>query len=149
MPIPWNKFNKVLANFSEENFKEELVWHKKLSGLSRYGEGDSFKTQAYTVFCLVDWNFYRRWPINKPDADGLQDEQHCSVYIHKKELERVGLLTPNGNAELDPGLDTFEINGVKYLPAGDTEVAQSLATPQFFLLILRRAPVLSGQESRP
>jgi len=149
MPIPWKTYDEVLEKFSTENFKETLIWEKKISGISRYGEGSPIRRQSYEVNCLVDWNFYRRWPINKPDNDGLQDEQHCSVYIHRSELQRLGLLTPEGNPDLDPGLDLFKIDGVKYVSAGDTTVAQSLSSPQFCLLILRRAPILTGQKSRP
>ena len=149
MQVPWQQYEKAIADFSRENFKEELTWRKKVSGLSRYGEGDTFKTQDYKVNCLVDWNFYRRWPINTFDEDGLQDKQHCSVYIHKDELARVGLLTPEGNADINPALDSFIINGVGYVPAGDTEVGQTDTHSMMVLLILKRGPVKTGKNSRP
>jgi len=149
MTVPWAKFNKILKDFSEENFNEVLVWKKKIGGISRYGEGDSFQTKSYSVPCLVDYNYYARWPADKTYSTGTVDREDCAVYMHKDKLTELGLLNQAGNANIEIGNDQFEINGVKYLAGGDTDVAQTSGSPQLFLLILKRAPGLSGKESRP
>lgn len=138
--IDWDKYKATLDDFLQTAGTGVVVWNKTTSFIDRYGEdpGSSKKYETIIMNGLIQFNFFRTWPISDVKDSGVIDNENVVVFFHKDYLNRNGWLNSDGNLDHDPALDTFIIQGVIYKDKGNTPVAQAGSDPALFLLILQR-----------
>jgi len=145
----WDKYKKAINAFSNTVSNEDIQWHRLISNVDRFGEGESEQTEIIPLKSLVAYNTFRTWPVDSRTPSGTIDKEYCHLYLNLAYLQENNWLTVNKQFDFNPGLDRFWLNGLEYKPAGDTGTSQANVDPLFQILILEREEYATGKDTRP
>jgi len=143
----WTAFETALFNFSQQTAEQVVTWKKLTKSLSRYGEDDSTGYASRSLKCLVAYNTFRVWPMNKETEAGTLDNEQCYLFINNQYLTSQGWIT-NGVMNIDPVRDLFIVNGIQHRLSGDTPSSQNKTSPLYTILVLKRDNVQTGANAR-
>ena len=122
----WIEYINVINEFASDASQESIIWKRSRGGLDRYQEDNpTERFDTITLKGLVLYNVFRTWPIDRDSETGMLDNQNCMVFLTNKVLNDLGYLNANGYFNFNHAADEFEIAGIKYRPAGDTQAAQA------------------------
>lgn len=142
----WDMHNNAINDWQEDAFQEDIILHRMVTTLSLHGEDNNIVPEDIPLKGLVQYNVFRSWPIDQATDTGEIDKQSCMVFLNKKWLRDQGLNNTDDELEYDPAVDRFSIKGTKYMPAGDSDIAQSHDNPLLFFIILKREEVNTGSQ---
>lgn len=140
----WAEYRDIIDE-AHSDFNQQVIklW-KKDPGIDRYQENDVTYTDT-DLLCLIQYNIFRTWPMAKDTPSGILDEESIAIYLNITYLNSISMLTADGNLKFDPGVDYFELQGLRYRSAGETPVAQAKNQPLMLLLILKRIPINTAE----
>lgn len=145
----WQEYQDLIGiDAADTFFQDEIIWKKAVPFLDEHGEdeiGEDF--DDITLKCLVDYNDFRTWPITRNTGTGEIDKQTAVVLFTLKSLEDLNLLNSNGNFDYDADEDRFELDGILYKSAGDTNTAQAQDGPLLFQLVLEREITSTSEDN--
>ena len=142
--VNWKRYKNVIDWFATQANQVNVIWHRFIPYLDRYGENLDEKFEDVELPVLVKYNYFRDWPIAKNTETGQIDSESCELYLNKQQLANLGYLNSHGYFNFNPEMDRFTLNGIKYRAQGDTEAAQGGPHELFQLVILQRVPEDSG-----
>lgn len=135
----WNDYKALMRDAHDTFSQRVMIWRKLNSTLDRYGEdNDDNGYIDVELKVLLNANYMRSWPITYQTETGGLDRQSIQVLINKDYLRELGYINGGNYFEYDPVLDVFMIDGLKYVPFGDTGAAQMQDDDVFITLILKR-----------
>lgn len=126
----------------------ELTWKRVVANVDRYGEGEVEQFEEIPLKAIVAFNDFRNWPINVSTSSGVIDQENLYVLLNMDYLEELGYVSPEENFSFDPVLDSFKFHGITYYPQGDTPVAQIYDKAGYYMVILSRKPIKTGDDAR-
>lgn len=147
-PATWDKYIKVIDNFSDSVSNQKIIWKHMVSNVDRWQEGMVKEFIDIEMVVLVAYNTFRTWPVDIRTDTGIIDKEYCHLYLNMKYLRANGWLTKGDVFKFNPDYDRFIINGELYKPAGDTGTAQANVAPVFQILILEREETKTGAPAR-
>jgi len=136
-PIEWATFSDTLDAFNLEVGTQQVGWSHITVNLPRYGEGEAPTTEQRNIYCIVSYNAFRVWPIEKETSAGSLDKEYCHLLLNNNYLASEGWLNNQKFFEYDPR-DTFTVNGKEHEVAGITPVSQDKGDPLYTILVLKR-----------
>lgn len=148
----WEEYKKSINDIHNDFNQTPIIWRRKLSNFNRFGEDPSGDGGQYTdvnLSVLILSNYFRTWPINKPELTGEDDKQNLTIILNYKYLRDLGYTTQQGYFNFNPGLDRFIIKGRVYKPFGDTDVAYANNEPLLFYITCERDANMSGEPINP
>lgn len=138
-PEEWADYELTINDFSQEAFNQDMTWLRCVRALSKDGSDDSPMYTEVNLKCLVQYNFFRSWPINLNTTTGQVDGESAMVLLNNKYLNDNGYLNEHGQFKMRPSLDKFIINGLRYVNKGDSQASQTNSSnPLLHFLILLR-----------
>lgn len=147
MPDFWGKFNGVMNGLAFNLFfQQEITWHRLIEGIDYHGENRAPEYQEIQLKCLVGYNDFRTWPMDRVNESGSIDMQNMYIILNKKYLEEEGYINDNGYFNFSSQKDFFSLKGIYYEDSGDTEVSQSADDNLFFYIILKRKEYETGEK---
>lgn len=139
--VNWDKYKRAVNQFADQADQAELLWERSLGSIDRYMEDHSTERfEKITLEVLVQYNYFRSWPITKNTETGSLDNESILVYLNKDRLNTLGYLNAEGYFDFDPDADRFTIEGKRYKAQGDTSVSQAGDIPLHTIIILQREP---------
>ena len=142
-PSTWDTYKGVINEFHEDANQQEVIWRRITSNRSRYQEGTN-TTEDITILALVQYNYFRSWPINRVKEAGELDQESMMLFLNVQYLRDQGHMTADDQFNFNPSEDRFIIEGVVYKPTGDTKVAQASDDPLMLTIILKREETSTG-----
>lgn len=134
----WDAYENILNEWQEDAFQQIITWRKSVVILSKHGEDNNERFEDKELRGLIQYNYFRAWPINQPSDSGELDKESCLLYLNIKHLRDNGYTNNFNQFKFDPAMDRFVINGVTYKAFGDSQVAQAHNKPLFVYIILKR-----------
>jgi len=142
----WNKYKNAINGLAQALFhQEKLIWMRLIENMDVNAEGINKVFEPIELNCLVGYNDFRVWPMDKETASGAIDTQNMYIILNKKYLSDLGYLNEHEYFAFKPGKDYFILRGINYQDSGDTDVAQAAEEPLLFFLILKRMESLTGE----
>lgn len=141
----WQAYKDVINEFHEDAFQHNMTWKKLVTNLNFHGEDGADRFEDHDLKCLVSYNYFRSWPMNKAEKTGEIDQESVLVYINLKYLDSFGFLNEHNQFEFDPVNDRFILQGLWYKTSGDAQVAQAGVDPLLHFLILKREEIQSHE----
>jgi len=151
----WDRYAKIINNIHDDFNQETILWKRSKVGIDtnepvqRFNEQEQNDTTDYTYIALavlLDYNYFRKWPLTKETEVGELDNQNMAMIINRKYLSDAGYLTSEGYFDFQPDRDYFIHRGIKYKAEGDTLVSQAKDNPLLFQIVLHRKGLLTGEE---
>ena len=142
----WDRYTNIINSFHDDANKQIVIWEKMLSARTRLSN-DVIRSNV-TLEGLIQYNFFRNWPINKAEVAGEVDKQSLLLYLNLEYLRGLDLLNDNNQFIFDPVYDRFTIEGVRYKAMGDSKAAQAKDKTLLFFIILQREEVLTQDAPR-
>lgn len=137
----WDTYAGILDEWQEDAFQQDIIWRKSVVVLSKHGEDNNVRFIDKELKGLIQYNYFRAWPINQPTDSGELDKESCLLYLNIKYLKSMGYTNSYDQFQFEPTMDRFIINGVTYKAFGDSQVAQAHNKPLFIYIILKREEV--------
>ena len=142
----WQRYEDIMNEWQEDAFQEIITWRKSIVRLSTHGEDNNERFEDKELRGLIQYNYFRAWPINTPSDSGELDKESCLLYLNIKYLRDNNYTNSNDQFAFNPTMDRFLIRGVVYKAFGDSHVAQAYNKPLFAYIILKREEVETGKE---
>lgn len=144
-PAIWDLYKSIIDEFHEDANQEPITWRKYVNVLDRYGEDKDPKNyQDISLLGLVQYNYFRSWPINKTTISGKIDKESVLVYFNTQYLIDAGHTNGQQLLAFTPGKDLFIIRGLIYKDFGESQVAQANNRNLLQFLILKREEIDTG-----
>lgn len=143
-PEDWQMHIDAINNWHNDAFQEDIIWHKNIVNRNYHGEDYGYNYDDITLKGLVNYNFFRTWPIDQMTDTGEIDKQSCVLMMNLKYLESRGFLNENQQFDFNPGDDKFTINGVLHVASGDSHISQAFNDPLMCFIILKREEIETG-----
>lgn len=140
----WAAYKQVIDNFHDDAFQDDIVWKRQVTTRDPNGETSNERFVSVNLKGLVQYNYFRSWPMNQQTPSGELDKESVLVYLNNQYLEDEGHLDLNKQFEFDPGVDRFVLRGRVYKALGDSHAAQAKNTPLLTFLILKREETSTG-----
>lgn len=141
----WTPFNNAINNLAFELFfQETLIWNRLVENVDFHGENESPEYEQVTLKCLVGYNDFRTWPMDRVNESGSIDMQNLYIILNKQYLRDLGYLNDNDYFSFNSQNDYFILRGIHYEDSGDTDVSQAGDIPLLFFLILKRREYETG-----
>lgn len=136
----WDEYKELLGiNFAADFAQKLITWRRFTPDIDRFSEDDSARTfTEVPLLGLLHSNVVRSWPIDQNTETGTVDRQSFQVFFPKQYLEVNGYLNSNGLFSYQPDNDKFVIDGLVYLPQGDTPTSQMTSDDLYVTVILGR-----------
>lgn len=141
----WDRYIAVINEWQEDAFQQEITWLRNITRQNQFGEDSNMRFESVTLKGLIHYNNFRTWPINLYTDTGELDKQSVMVFFNIAYLNELGYADENGVLKFDPGLDRFEINGIIYTNAGESQVSQAKDKPLLCFIILKREETPTGK----
>lgn len=141
----WDMHKNAINDWHEDAFQEDITWLRNYINRDYHGEDSNHKFDTVNLKGLVTYNFFRSWPIDMATDTGEIDKQSCMAIFNIKWLGDNGYLNQDQQLDINQGDDKFILNGVTYVPSGDSHISQAYDNPLLFFLILKREEVPTGQ----
>lgn len=133
-----------------DSAKKTVIWRRFVYGVDRYMEdGENDNKQDIPLNVLLNYNYFRTWPITYTTESGELDRQSVQVLINKTYLNTLGYITPDGNFDFNPDKDTFFIDGKPHRVMGDSAAAQASDTDLLVTFIVKREELATGDPYSP
>ena len=147
--LNWTSYQNLIGNDAFDTFfQKDLIWKRANPFLDSNGEDEIGRTFTdITLKCLVDYNDFRTWPINRNSETGELDKQTMVILFSIKYLEGLGYMNANGNLDYSVGEDRFTLDGILYKSMGDTNTAQAQDIPLLAQLVLEREVTDTSDDS--
>jgi len=145
-PIPWADYKEIIDCFHTEANQETIIWRRYDNIIDRYGEDPLEVFTDIDILALVQYNYFRTWPIDKANVAGMVDKESCTVFFNTQYLIDEGHTNANDLLDFDPGQDFFLINGLRYKVFGETETAQANDKTLLQIIILKREETPTGSD---
>lgn len=142
----WDRYKDIINEFHDDAFQQSITLLRKVTIDDPHGEDTNIRDQELKLLCLVQYNYFRSWPINDVKPSGEHDKESCLVYFNLDFLEKNGLLDGNGNLQFNPAMDRFILEGVTYKAFGDSKAAQAKDQNLFIFIILQREEINTGDD---
>lgn len=143
-PEQWAMHIDTVNLWQEDAFQETITWMSSATNRSYHGEDDNHRENAIELKCLVLYNYFRSWPIDQATDSGEIDKQSCMAIFNLKWLETQGHLNEFGQFDINQGDDKFILNGLTYVPSGDSQVSQAYNNPLMTFIVLKREEISTG-----
>lgn len=140
----WAKYVGIINSFHDDANQQVITWESARSIKSRLGT-DVIREEKQ-ILGLIQYNFFRNWPINKASATGEVDKESMVVLFNIEYMKTEGYLNLNEQFDFDPGYDRFVVDGIRYKAMGDSKTAQAKNKAIMLFVILQREEVETGQE---
>lgn len=136
----WAQYKAIINGVQDSFNQQTIVWKPLQNNLQRYGEDgpDDMGYGTINLKCLIDYNAFRKWPINQGTESGVIDKESIAVIFNIKYLRDLGYTDSNNNFIFNPDDDYFIIDGLRYRSAGDIKVAQASDEALLLQIIMRR-----------
>lgn len=141
----WQRYSDVINEFHEDANQEPIIWKKHVNTIDRYGEDKTITYTDIELKVLVQYNYFRSWPISKTNVSGQVDKESVMLYINTKYLMDNGYTNSDNLIDFDPGKDFFVIRGLVYRSFGETAVAQAKEKVLLQTIILKREEIDTGE----
>lgn len=144
----WALYKSIIDEFAEDANQETVTWKHATNALDRYGE-DKLSGVVYedrALKCLVQYNFFRSWPINDATVSGKIDKESIMLYINTQYLIDQGWTNASQQLNFDPGKDYFIVDGLTYKVFGETRAAQAKDKALLELIILKREEIATHDQ---
>lgn len=150
-PAEWQDYANVINEFMQnDSAKKPIVWRRFLYNLDRYREDSKDKnTQDIILDVLLNYNYFRTWPITFTTESGELDRQSIQILINKDYLKTLGYLTPSNNFDFNPDKDLFIIDGKPHRAMGDTSVSQASSLDLIISIIVKREELETSDPYSP
>ena len=145
-PEQWAMHINAVNDFHEDAFQEEITWMSTATNRSYHGEDSNHREIAIQLKCLVLYNYFRSWPIDQATDSGEIDKQSCMAIFNIKYLQELGYLNEFGQFDINQGDDKFILNGLVYVPSGDSQVSQAYNNPLMTFIVLKREEINTGDQ---
>lgn len=141
----WQKFKSVINGLATDFFnQDQVVWYRQIQNIDPHGEGIEGTFEQVNLNCLIGYNDFRTWPLDKVTEAGSIDMQHMYLILNVEYLRENGYLNSNGYFAINVENDYFEHKGIFYETDGDTLSAQAGDEPVLFYLVLKRKVYATG-----
>lgn len=135
----WATYKNIIKNFMDHDAgRQSITWMRHIDQIGAFGEDGGDQYTPVQIEALCYYNVFRNWPINKPTAAGELDDENLTIYVTKRQIEKLGYINNEGYWQFNWSEDRFIINGIAYKPSGDTQVAQAKDEALCFIVILKR-----------
>lgn len=135
----WERYKKIIQDFLDlDAGRQTIHWMRHVDQMLAFAEDSTPKFIDIPIEALCFYNAFRNWPLNKATVSGALDEENLSIYISRSAVEELGYLNDKGYWDFNWVEDRFVINGIVYMPSGDTQVAQAKDEALIFMVILKR-----------
>lgn len=147
----WQDYANLINQFMQQDSAPKvIVWRRFVYNLDRYREdGEGKNTVDINLNVLLNYNYFRTWPITFTTEAGEIDRQSVQVLINKEYLRVLGYITPNNNFDFNPDKDIFFINGKPHRSMGDTLVSQASSQDLIVSFIAKREEIQTGDPYSP
>jgi len=142
----WDAYRAVINEWQEDAFQDDITWIKSIVRLSKHGEDNKQKFINIELKGLVQYNYFRAWPITQATDSGEIDKESCMIYLNLAYLENLGYTNEHGQFKFNPGMDRFKLRGLTYKAFGDSHAGQAHDKPLFTFIILKREERETGNE---
>lgn len=151
----WNRYFRAIDGVHNDFNQDIVLWKRSKVGISttesvaRFNEQEQNESTDYdyiSLSVLLDYNYFRKWPLTKETDSGELDNQNMAMLLNRKYLGDLGYLTSEGYFDFQPDRDYFIHRGIKYKAEGDTLVSQANSNPLLLQIVLHRKGVLTGEE---
>lgn len=144
-PQQWADYNSLMLDAADTFAQKPMIWKRLTSKLDRYGEDNSDNDyDDITLKVLCNYNYMRSWPITIKTETGGVDKQSVQVLIPKEQLRAGGYLTPEGYFDYNYNDDIMVLDGLRYIPMGDTPASQMQSDDVFITMVLKRKDTDTG-----
>lgn len=143
-PEQWAMHIDVVNTFHEDAFQEEILWMRTATNRSYHGEDNNHREEGIPLKTLVMYNYFRSWPIDQATDSGEIDKQSCMAMFNLKWLGEQGHLNEFGQFDINQGDDKFILNGLVYVPSGDSQISQAKDNPLMTFIVLKREEIPTG-----
>lgn len=140
----WDSHVNAINEWQEDSFQEPVIFRRNIVKISQNGEDNNVRYKDIEILGLVQYNYFRSWPVSQPTDTGEIDKESCMLYLNVEYLRRNGLTNEFNQFLFDPAEDRFIISGVNYKPAGESQVAQAHDKTILFYIILKREEIPTG-----
>lgn len=135
----WDAYKNIINNNAHDSFFNEILeWQRYVETFETFNEDKSSAPVLVNLRCLMNFNTFRTWPVNKFDEVGVIDKNNIAVLFNRAYLSGLGYLTADGYFNFDPVRDRFRHRGVIYEPAGDVLSSQASDDPLIIQILLAR-----------
>lgn len=135
----WDRYKLIIQNFLDDDAgRQTITWAKHVNQILTHGEDYTPHYYNLTIEALCYYNAFRNWPINKASTTGQLDDENLSIMVSHRYLLDNHYLNDEGYWDFNWVEDRFIINGITYMPCGDTQVSQAKDQALVSLLILKR-----------
>ncbi|MAO08124.1 MAG: hypothetical protein CL596_05360 [Alteromonas sp.] len=148
-PEDWAEYQKVMNEWQEDAFQQEIIWKRNYTQDSKTGEGNNIRYMPISLRCLVQYNYFRSWPVNQTEDSGEIDKNSIVIYLNIEYLRNLGYVNKDNQFTFNPGYDRFILNGLEYTASGDTHVAQAYDKPLFMFIVLKREEIKTSETKYP
>lgn len=135
----WAKYASIIDNFHDDANQQTVIWKRTISTRDRFG----IKTtdEEIELKALIQYNFFRNWPINRITTSGEVDKESMLMYLNVEYLRENNYLTNENQFIFNQGYDRFIVEGIPYKPMGDSKAAQAKDKTLLVFIILQREEV--------
>lgn len=137
--VNWDAYKDIINSANNQFNKEQVIWRKHTESFDRHGEDSSDDgTQDITLEALLQYNYFRSWPIADESPSGTVDSQSMTMFLNISYLNENGWLNAEGNFDFSTEMDRFIHLGLTYICKGFTPVAQAGDEPLLLMVNLQR-----------
>ena len=147
-PALWAKFKSVHLDFFKAIAGRPVIWRRLNMNYDRWGEGNKKKFEEIQLMGILGYNDFKTWPINRNTDTGALDKSSMYILFNRQDLKQKGFINKNGNFDFDPINDRFIVDGMEHRPDGDTNIALAYDDPVYYMVILSREVIKTGNEPR-
>lgn len=140
----WQAYRDVLNTWQEDAFQEDIIWRRLVTRTNAHGEDSNDRYSDTTLKGLLQYNYFRSWPMTQPTDTGEIDKESVLLYLNLKHLDDLTLLDAKKQFKFSPGFDRFVLRGRIYKAMGDSHIAQAKDQPVFIFIILKREETSTG-----
>lgn len=134
----WQKYRDIINGIHDDFNQDTIVWRRYTKSIPRYFEEAKVFSEDVLLECLIQYNYFRTWPLTKFTLEGEIDQQNMLVYLNIQYLQNNGYINAQGYFDFNADKDRFIHNGYEYKCEGDTPVAQAKDIPLLIQLVLKR-----------
>lgn len=138
----WAQFKSVIDSAHDTFNQQPITWKRSKGGLDLNGEDNlSEQFDMITLYGLVDYNAFRKWPVTQTSETGELDRQTEVLLLNMEYLRNEGYLNANNYFAYNEAADRFIHNGITYKAYGGTHLSQTKTEPLLFMVILQRQEI--------
>ncbi len=145
----WQDYYDAINEWQDDVFQQDIVWKRNYVNNSKTGEDNNIRFMDITLKGLIQYNYFRSWPVNQTEDSGEIDKNSIVIYLNIDYLDKLGYINSNKQFTFNPGLDRFLINGLVYTTDGESHVAQAHHKPLFIFMVLKREEIQTGEDKYP